>query len=330
MLNQNKTQTLFRGLKKIIIILLFACSLVFQTGCTGNDSEAENKGNYEYEVFPLERNGVNIHLDRMVPEEKDITDNILLVHGLTYSSHEFDVDYEDYSLVRFLCNNGYAVWRIDISGYGQSDRVDNGYDVNSEYASEDIVAAIDEIIKITGAPNIDLLGWSWGTVTSALAEKKRSEVIDRYVLYAPILSGVGEDEVPTDYHKNDWLNAASDFQLTEEGIIDDDITDPVVRAIYCSNCWKYDKEDSPSGGRVDLFVDQSTELINLSKITSPTLIICGDNDPYLNYSLIENSLEKLPKGSDLVIIKGAAHCLLMEKPYYHEFQKEVLAFLTKE
>ena len=39
----------------------------------------------------LERNGISLHLD-----------------------------YQDYSLVRRLAGEGYAVWRIDIAGYGQS------------------------------------------------------------------------------------------------------------------------------------------------------------------------------------------------------------------
>jgi len=313
--------------KKLVVLTTLTCALFLLTACGKNSSKNVDNSSYLDTVYPLERNGVNIHLDCMVLEGNPVQDNILLVHGLTYSSHEFDVDYEDYSLTRFLCDNGYAVWRIDISGYGQSDRVENGYDVNSEYASEDIVAAIDKIISITGSENIDLLGWSWGTVTSSLAEKKKSDVVDKYVLYAPILSGIGEADVPTDYHKNDWDNAAGDFQMTEDGVLDETITDPVVRDIYCSNCWKYDKDESPCGGRVDLLVDSSIELIDLTAISSPTLLICGDKDPYLNYSLINDSKEKLPDDSKLVVISGAAHCMMMEKPYYHDFQKEVIGFL---
>lgn len=310
----------FFKLKKTIFFLLICLIFAF-TSCKSSTK------NYVSTDIPLSRNGVNIHLDCMTLEGTDVKDNILLVHGLTYSSHEFDVDYQDYSLVRFLCRNGYAVWRLDISGYGQSDRVANGFDVNSEYASLDIAWAIDKIIEITGVENIDLLGWSWGTITAALAEQKRSSCIDKLVLYAPLMSGLGESEVTSDYHLNDWENAASDFQRDDNGEFDDDITDPVVRDIYCSNCWKYDKEDSPAGGRVDFFVDSSVELIDLSKIASPTLVICGDVDPYLNYSLVNNCLEKLPEDSKLVVVPGASHCLFIEKPYYHEFQKELIGFL---
>lgn len=64
---------------------------------------------YDYEEFPLERNGIELHLDRVKVEGTEPERNILLVHGLTYSSHEFDINYEDYSLVRLLARDGYAV-----------------------------------------------------------------------------------------------------------------------------------------------------------------------------------------------------------------------------
>lgn len=64
-----------------------------------------------YSEYPLERNGIDLHLDCMKIGETE--KNILLIHGVTYSSHEFDIDYEDYSLVRFLAREGYTVWRLD-------------------------------------------------------------------------------------------------------------------------------------------------------------------------------------------------------------------------
>ena len=89
-----------------------------------------------------------------------------MIHGLTYSSHEFDVDYKDYSLSRFLARNGYNVWLLDITGYGQSDPIENGFIADSNYAAEDIHAAVKFISEQNGQRKIDILGWSWGTVTT--------------------------------------------------------------------------------------------------------------------------------------------------------------------
>ena len=283
---------------------------------------------YTAEVHSFERGGVSIFLDCMKAESRDADRNILLVHGLTYSSREFDIDYEDYSLVRFLCDSGYAVWRLDISGYGQSGPVADGFAVNSRYASEDVLAAVREILSITKAAKIDLLGWSWGTVTSSLAISRCSGSIGRYVMYAPIMTGLGYAEVTSEYHENTREDAASDFQLNADGSINETITDSAVVDAYCSSCRRYDGESSPNGGRRDLFTDKSAVLIDSSKISVPTLIICGDNDPYLNLPFIRKSAGSLPEGSQLAVIGGAAHCMMLEKPFYHEFQQRIITFLN--
>lgn len=53
--------------------------------------------------------------------------SILLIHGVACSSHEFDINYEDCSLVRALARGGYAVWRLDIAGFGQSEAVEDDF-----------------------------------------------------------------------------------------------------------------------------------------------------------------------------------------------------------
>lgn len=282
---------------------------------------------YSYQEYPLERNGINLHLDSVVADNSKPMKSILLIHGVTYSSHEFDIDYEDYSLVRFLARSGYAVWRLDITGFGQSGEVENGFIPDSDYAAEDICAAVEKICEITEQEKIDLLGWSWGTVTASRFVAAHPENINRLVLYAPILSGVGNVDVTEPFHHNTWEHAADDFQKNEDGSFDYTKTDPVVIEMLCSSSWHYDGEKSPNGGRRDICVDESRLLIDLTKITVPTLVICGDNDPYLNYDLVNKVLDYLPTGSELKMIKGASHVAYIEKPYHRDFQDELISFL---
>lgn len=305
--------------KTAFAALLLVCLLC--SACSGMGET------YSDTVYPLERNGVQLHLDCMTCPKTREGKNILLVHGLTYSSPEFDVDYKDYSLSRYFARNGYAVWRLDITGYGQSGLPENGFVPDSRYAAEDINAAVDRILEVTGEETIDLLGWSWGTVTSSLFAAENPQKLHRLILYAPILSGLGEEEVTEDYHANSWENAASDFQMTADGVYDLSITEQEVIDIYCSNCWRYDGDSSPNGGRRDLMTDPSEQLIDLSAISIPTLVICGDADPYLDYDAIASALEYLPAGSQQKIITGASHAAMMEKPYYKEFRRSVLMFL---
>ena len=282
---------------------------------------------YTYDEYPLEREGIALHLDRIAVKDSNPDRNILLVHGLTYSSHEFDINYEDYSLARLLARAGYAVWRVDVAGYGRSEAVEDGFTPDSDYAGEDINAAVELIVAQTGLDKIDVLGWSWGTVTSSRFAVKYPEHLNKLILYAPILCGLGDSAVEEAFHYNTWEHAADDFQRDADGSYDLTITDPVVIELYCSSCWHYDRDYSPNGGRRDLLVDSSVKLIDLPGIRAQTLVICGDRDPYLNYDLVSAVLDDLPDGSKLVVIPGASHALMIEAPFYHEFQENVLAFL---
>ena len=74
--------------------------------------------------------------------------------------------------------------------------------------------------------------------------------------------------------------------------------------------------------------DKETErLIDLDAITVPTLLIYGGNDPYMNYEVLEDAGSHLPDGSDVQIIPGGSHIVILEKPFYQEFQNRVIEFL---
>ena len=284
---------------------------------------------YQFTEYPLIDRGISLFLECMKTGNSAPNRNILLIHGSTNSSHVFDINYEDYSLARRLAREGYAVWRLDIAGYGRSGDVPNGFLPRMDYAAENIHAAVNLIAKETGKHKIDLLGWSWGTVTASRFVIKYPENIGKFVMYAPILSGLGEFDVTDDFHHNTWEHAADDFQRDADGSFDLTITEPEMIEMYCSSCWHYDGEYSPNGGRKDICVAKSEKLIDLTRISVPTLVICGSNDPYLNFDLVNSSLDSLPEGSMLEVIEGGAHVIMYEKPYYQEFQKKLIAFLNQ-
>ena len=321
-------------MKKITSLVLAVMLILSMAACvSGEETQmqskaAEQSAIYSYTEYSLARNGIDLHLDCMEVSGGGQEKNILLIHGVTYSSHEFDIDYEDYSLVRFLAREGYAVWRLDIAGFGQSEEVDDGFLPDSDYAAEDIRAAVDKICEVSGQDKIDLLGWSWGTVTTSRFVVKHPEHIGRLVLYAPILSGLGKTNVTEPFHHNTWEHAADDFQKNENGTFDHSITDPVVIELFCSGSWHYDKESSPNGGRRDICVDKAKSLIDLKRITVPTLVICGDKDPYLDLDRVNAVLDDLPEGSALEVIEGASHVAFLEKQYYRDFQDRLIEFLS--
>ena len=314
-------------IRSLLSCLLMLQVLLFSLQVATVQARADAATEYQIQTFPLERNGVALHLQRLAVAGTQPQRQILLVHGLTYSSHEFDVNYADYSLARYLAARGFAVWTFDVAGYGESQEVEDGFMPNSDYAAEDAAAAAAEILKVSGQKKLDVLGWSWGTVTSSRFVARHPEMVKKLVLYAPIMVGLGAAEVKVPFNHNTWLHAAGDFQTTKDGAIDYTLVDPQVVAVFQSNCWRYDKDSSPNGGRRALLVSAETPLIDPAAIRVPTLVIGGDKDPYLNLDSMRAAMSKLPSGSKLEIMPDAAHAMMMEKPYYKEFRQKVVEFL---
>ena len=316
-------KTTGKGWALLGLTICFWCSLAYVSWVQAAEISCE--------TVPLERNHVRLHLERYVEQNGQVKKPILFVHGLTFSSHEFDVDYKDYSLAKYFAKHNFEVWLLDIAGYGNSAAVKDGFMPDSDYASEDIAAAVKLILERNNLASLDILGWSWGTVTSGRFAAKHPEMVHRLVLYAPIVAGLGEQEVKEPFNKNTWEGAASDFQRKADGSIDFDIVEKPVASTYIDNAWHYDKDTSPNGGRRDLLVGRSARLIPTERIKAPVLIIAGSKDQYVSPDLCDEAYRTLPnkKDSKLLIVDGAAHAMLMERPYYKLFRERVLSFLNK-
>ena len=166
-------------------------------------------------------------------------------------------------------------------------------------------------------------------MTTGLYTAEHPEHIRKLILYAPILSGLGDREPGEPFSHNTWEGAAEDFQVNEDGTFNEDAADPVIIELFCSSCWHYDGDASPRGWSRDAFVDEGARLIDLERITVPTLVIYGTNDPYMNQNLLREALDELPEGSEMKVIEGGSHIMLYEKPCYRDFQKGITEFLNK-
>jgi pimeloyl-ACP methyl ester carboxylesterase len=279
--------------------------------------------------FPLERNGVKLFLQRFQEDGKGDAGQIILVHGLTFSSHEFDLDFKDYSFARYLARQGYSVWTLDIAGYARSAEVKDGFQPDSDYAAEDINAAVDLILSESNAGAVDLLGWSWGTVTGGRFAAKYPQKVRKLILYAPIVAGLGHSNVDKAFVTDAWKGAPDDFQLGPDGKIDPAVTDPGVVDLFNENTKKYDNHPVPNGGRRDLLVSPNNRLIPTALIKNPTLLIVGDRDPYVSVKLVYEALKGIPGDAEISVFPGGGHALFMEIPHYVAFRETVLDFLKK-
>lgn len=281
------------------------------------------------EKVPLiDHTGISLYLESFKVDDGQKKLPLLMVHGLTYSSHEFDVDYKDYSLVRFLAKSGYEVWLLDIAGYGRSQQVEDGFMTNSDYAAENLVYAARKILSLRGGDRIDLFGWSWGGLVASKFAIKYPRLLRKLVLYAPLTFGLKEKAVDSPFINNTWAHAADDFQLSSDGKLDLDITEPSVVDLYVSNCRRYDRDVCPNGGRREVLISPHKNLFDAGAIKAPTLILGGTNDQYCSVENCQYTYSNLgDENSKLVIFDGASHMMMIEKPYYRSFRQHVVDFL---
>lgn len=93
---------------------------------------------------------------------------VLLCHGLASNASTWDVGAGP-SFARFLAGRGHPVYALDLRGAGESDRPRfggaRGYTWGAhEYITEDIPAAIERILAVTGQEKLHYVGHSMGGI----------------------------------------------------------------------------------------------------------------------------------------------------------------------
>lgn len=258
--------------------------------------------------------------------------NILMVHGLTYTQHVFDIKYKDYSTCEYLAKNGYHVWRIDLGGYGKSEKYDNGWDVTTQNAAEDTITAFTEIVKLQKVKNVDLLGWSWGTMITAKAASQRPELIHKVIWLGPCFGGVFEPVEVSDpfsdlsysYVIRVWQHVpGSNGLLTDFNTVEPELHDMWVDLAYTQDIGHC----RPNGGAKEIMEIGDGWLIDNKAVKSPVLIVAGDNDFYVNVDRCYQAKSELPDGSELLFLKGAGHAMYLEKNYYKKTREAILEFI---
>jgi pimeloyl-ACP methyl ester carboxylesterase len=136
------------------------------------------------------RNKHLVGMTHFVPER-----TLLLLHGATYPAEStFDLPLDGVSWMDYTARRGYDVYLMDVRGYGHSTRppeMDAPADRNppfadTETAVRDIGAVVDYILARRHVNKLDILGWSWGTATTATYASANPDKVERLVLYAAV------------------------------------------------------------------------------------------------------------------------------------------------
>jgi pimeloyl-ACP methyl ester carboxylesterase len=179
----------------------------------------------------------------------------------------------------------YRILAFDRRGHGRT--ADTGDTLHYDDMASETVAAIDKLIG--GAAH--LVGWSDGAIVALLVALRRPDLVRSLVLIGANYHFEGN--VPTE-------PGGSGFKI--------------IRERYA--------ERSPDGAdhfdvvlkrSLAMFASEPTLTIDdLREITAPTLVMVGDDD-LMTLAHTASLYESLPT-SQLAVIPGASHAVLLEKP----------------
>lgn len=260
--------------------------------------------------------------------------NVLMVHGLTYTQHVFDIKYKDYSFCEFLAKNGWTVWSLDLGGYGRSEEYEDGFEVTTENAAKDILTAVEEICALQKVEKIPVLGWSWGTMTTSLASIMDNTHISRILWLGPFLGGVfppAEVTEPFTYLNYSYITRVFQYLGDDDMEVDLDTVEPEILGMWVDHVLKIDgMHGRPNGGNREILGMGDKWSVDIPAVPVPVCIITGDNDFYVNIDRVYYAAEHLPEGSELHHYHGAGHCMYLEKDYYQRCHNDVLNFIEKD
>ncbi len=251
------------------------------------------------------------------------TRTIVLLHGRTWSSlPDFDLQVpgEQRSLMDALVAKGYAVYALDLRGYGGTPRDASGW-TNPDRSAADLAAAVQWVRKNSGvAGKPALFGWSNGATVSHLMAQQHPELIASLVLFGywkdpdAVLSS-GADTVTPARAKTTAEAAASDFitpTISKKAI------DIYVKAALAADPVRSDWR------RMEEY-----NALSPAKLTVPTLLMTGEHDPLAPEASQRKFYERMTvKDKQWVTIKKGDHAALMED-MQPEFVRVMTAFIER-
>lgn len=247
---------------------------------------------------------------------------ILLVHGRTWSAlPDFDlqVDGEDLSLMDGLVEAEYAVYAVDLRGYGATPRDASGW-LTPNRAAADVAAVIDWIAaEREWATRPHLFGWSMGsTIAELMAERHpgRLASLTLFGYWHDLDETLPADEqgIEPQREKNTAEAAASDF--ITPGSISERAIDAYVTAALAAD-----------PVRTDLRHYDHYNALDPSRLTMPTLVIHGELDPLTPQDQQAKLFMRIGTGhKQWVSVPGGDHAAFLEAPRDY-FLRELVAFL---
>ena len=232
---------------------------------------------------------------------------IILLHGTGSSLHTWDLWTEK-------LKENYRVLRITLPGFGLS-----GPRLDKRYEIKDYVNLLDSFVEHVGIEKFYIVGNSLGGSIAWLYTSFYDEKIKKLILINS--SGFEMVEIPFVIRiaRNNFLNflvkKISAKFLIKKSLKEVYYDDKLISKSIIDRYYKLNLRE----GNRQAFIDRA--LINyidhtsrLKKIKSPTLILWGENDEWINVKFAQK-FKSMIKDSRVSIMNRTGHIPMEEKPY---------------
>ena len=291
---------------------------------------------------------------------------VLFVHGGSVSSiPDYDLDYKDYSWMRYLAEAGFDTFAMDQSGYGRSPRpmmddpcnmseadqalatphaepCEPSYPYGSTTVQSDwdeIDTVVDYIRELRGVERVSLLGWSAGGRRTGGYAARHPEKVDKLFLYAPGYGPNGSSEAPADLPRPGVpMRLQTRETLTQgrwqENVVCENQVDPGIREVIWRTIMAFDSLGSvwgPPEGVMRVRAGNPSWGCNkayAAKVTAPTMIVVGEQDTPQNRGVLHTDLTGT--GSKVLITMACAtHFAVWEASQYKFMHRVSLEWLSE-
>lgn len=286
-----------------IIFVLFTLLLLFTLNKTNDIPLEELKVEFKNKNSRfVEVDGIFVHY---VDEGNGIP--IILLHGTGASLHTWDLWSEK-------LKDKYRVLRITLPGFGLS-----GPRSDKKYKIKDYVNLLESFVELMGIEKFYLAGNSLGGSIAWLYTSFYQKKVKKLILINS--SGFELDEMPFVIRiaRNNYLNflikKTSPQFLIKKSLKEVFYDDNLVSKSITDRYYKLNLRE----GNRQAFIDRA--LVNyidytprLKKIKSPTLILWGKNDEWINVKYAQK-FKTMIKASRLSIMNETGHIPMEERPF---------------
>ena len=226
---------------------------------------------------------------------------VLFVHGATFSGRVFDIPHPQVNWLEAAAQAGFAAYALDIRGFGLSrpaaQPAGTAYATGTD-AIADIADAAAWISACHGGARIGLVGWSWGSVTTArYALGPGRGRVAALALHAPIFGTynaawhafLADPDDPARPRRRgafrevtpQEVRARWDAQIPAGAVWrDDTVLDALVGASIEDDTPGASAFRVPNGALLDLWECYNARpLYDPAEIACPTLLVRGGCDP---------------------------------------------------